>query len=206
MVEIGHIEAAGIVAHRRQHEAKREIERAGAAPHPTRVEHPIIDHGSIPIKVFSKSKLAGHRLACKERKEKIGREPLYVIEPIALDIERPSKPVGGVNQAVEDVVLRLGVYRRQFAPERKIIARRSSEIGISRDVRNEIERVLRKSADTRFALGAFIAENEVPRIARPMVLDHIEIDVDAIGAQCRDTTLQLFPRAEPGRHGARLIL
>src|SRR6516162_9142390 len=39
-----------------------------------------------------------------------------------------------------------------------------------------------------------------------MVLDHVEIDVDAIGAQCRDTTLQLFPRAEPGRNSAHLFL
>jgi hypothetical protein len=38
------------------------------------------------------------------------------------------------------------------------------------------------------------------------MLDHVEIDVESIGAECRDTTMQLLPRAEVGRDSAHLIL
>jgi hypothetical protein len=145
-------------------------------------------------------------LLVRNGKRKSVESPFYVIEPIPLDIKCPSEPVGGINQAVEDIIFGLGVYWRELTAEWKIVASRSPEIRISRDVRNEVERVFGKPTGAELALRAFVAEYEVARIARPMVLDHVEIDVEPIGAQCRDTTLQLLPGAEPGRDSAQLIL
>src|SRR5215472_1769734 len=86
-VEIGHVEAAGIVAHRRHREAQWEIERAGATAHAVRVENPTIDQDAIAVEELAEGKLAGHRLLSQEREQKIGRKPLYVVEAVTLHIE-----------------------------------------------------------------------------------------------------------------------
>jgi len=122
MVEIGHVEAAGVVAHSRQDEPQREIKSTGSAAHPVRVKHPTIYESSVPVKEFTEGEFACHRLAVEEREEEIGREPLYVIEPISLDVECPSEPVGGIDQTVEDIAFRLAVYRRKLAPKGKVVA------------------------------------------------------------------------------------
>src|SRR3954447_7095903 len=109
MVEISHVEAAGIVAHRRQDKAQWEIERAGAAAHAVRIENPAIDQGAIAVEELAEGKLAGHRLFGQKGKQKIGRNALYVVEPVTLHIECSSQPIGRINQAVEYIALRFAV-------------------------------------------------------------------------------------------------
>jgi hypothetical protein len=53
--------------------------------------------------------------------QKIGRKALYVVEPVTLYIECSSQPVGGINQAVEDIALGFAIYRRELSPKRKIV-------------------------------------------------------------------------------------
>src|SRR5215831_9637465 len=99
MVEVSHVEATGIVAHCGEDEAQWKIERAGSAAHPVRVEDPAIYESSVAVEKFAKSKFARHRLAVEKWEEEVCGEPLYIVEAVSLDIERPGEPVGGIDQS-----------------------------------------------------------------------------------------------------------
>ena len=90
---------------------------------------------------------------------------------------------------------RLGVDRRKFPAEGNIFPGWSAQIRIAFHLRQEVERILGKTSPVSTAIGSGIT----------LVLDQVEIDIQAIGPQYGDASLQSFPRAEARRNRAFLV-
>ena len=200
MVEVGHVEPARIVAHAGEHELEREVESAWSAGHAFRVENPLVDKRRIAVEELADSELARHGLTVQERMQEIGGQALHVVDPIALSVQRAGQPVAGLDQAIKDITLGFAVDRRQFPPERKVVRHRSAQIGIARHLGDKVGRVLGKSAVVGRTISARIAEHERCGVTDPLMLHHIQVNVEAIGAQDGDAALQLLARAVAGRH------
>src|SRR5262249_19029428 len=90
--------------------------------------------------------------------------------------------------------------------ERKIVADRSAEIWIARYLRHKVQRVLGEASFIGCSVCAQVAKYEGPGIADAVMLDHVQIDVQAVGTQSRHATLELFALAETRFKRSLLVL
>src|ERR1022692_3263388 len=89
-----------------------------------------------------------------------------------------------------------GINRSQLSSERKIVADRPTEGRVSRDLWNEIGRILREATHIRRSVRPQIAKDEWRCVADPLVLNHVQINVQSIGPQNGYATLQLLSASE----------
>ena len=99
---------------------------------------------------------------------------------------------------------RFRIDRRQLAAKGNITGRRTAQTGIAGYVRNEVERIFGEPARAGRAIGTQVAKDERLRVADPLVLDHVEINIQTIRAQDGGTPLQLLAVSKPRVSGIRL--
>ena len=77
---------------------------------------------------------------------------------------------------------------------------------ILRNIRTKVERIFWEAPDVGGSIRAPVAKHEIPRVAGPVMLDHVEVHVEAVRSQDRHASLQLLAGAESRRHPAHLVL
>ena len=111
VIEVRHVEAAGVAAHRGEHESQRKIKRARSTLHAHRVEDPAVHQNPVAVKELADGEFSRHRFAVQKRPQKVGGQPLHIIDAISLHIQRAGQPVRGSDEIVEYVARRLCVDR-----------------------------------------------------------------------------------------------
>src|SRR5450755_2823744 len=197
MVQHRHIERPA-VAHVGEGEAQREIEGGGPSVHLP--ENPVLDLGDVAVEIFRDREFSRHGLAVQETQEEVARLPLRVVDTIALQVEAPCEPIGTVDQpSGERAAWMASVDRREIGTEREIR---------SRNVRMEVVGLLRETPASYNAIGIGVTEGESPgsAAAAALVLDHVDIDVEAVGPHHSDATGQLLARSVAGGYASHLVL
>ena len=123
----------------------------------------------------------------------------------------PSHPIRAGEQAVEAVVRRLPVDRREVVAEAELGAR---DVGIvhGHAPRHacpaetvKVTRIFRETPPVRFAVSIHVTIFLVhPAVA--MVIHYIDVDIEAVGPEDRHATLELLAGAVMGGYGPSLVL
>ena len=99
VVELRHVPAAPIIAHRRNREADSEVERRARAIH-TGVPNPPIEGIGVTIEILAHGRLASHGFRVQMFIDEYYCQPLRIVNTVplgALGVERPGLPVQRVK-------------------------------------------------------------------------------------------------------------
>src|SRR5215469_8387793 len=179
---------------------QRKVERARTVLHGV---GPLLNKPDIAIREFPNRKLSSKRSMIKQLKHKDRGHPFSVVQPEALDVQRPCQPIRGIHESVCAMVWRCAVNRCEIATETERVAEYS---GIFGNMRMEITWAFRETAGIRLPSSTNIFEIEMPIVSIPIVFNNVGIDVDPVRSHYGDAAFKTLAAAVSGRNGVFLSL
>src|SRR4029077_6998747 len=131
---------------------KRKIESCRAMLHGVR---PGLDKLDVAVGKFRYRKFVRNGPVGEQSLNEDRGHALRIIEPVALQIERSSQPIRGIEQSVAAMIFGHSINRSQIAAELKLVAENAGVLG---NVRVKIARAFRKSAAAHPSDGANVFE------------------------------------------------